>query len=680
MKRGKRSNEERTRRKLLELWQSDEDFGAAIGCVATTFTFDAAFFEEECLGRFAGIQSDPNDNARAYVIEREEKLAQCFAAVIVDQTHVPTHRSLRWQVLAARVRGGILHAKLTLLVWQNRIRMLVGSANLTEPGYRRNLENMAVFEFGQAPEDGGPLELLEGALDYLEHARSLAAGAEATSGPQAGLRRFLGTVRRLSSDWQSPSRPRSEPRAHLLDIRPGRPTLFEQLGELNSSRPFHTAMVVSPFYDDGEGCTRVVAALATLLTKRGPRAIHFIASGARLPDGAIELQLPKALKDGGKCTHRFALVEECPDQGRQPGDRALHAKSLWIERDDAAIYCLGSSNFTSAGTGLSRGGGNYELNVAYVLPDRSKFAAIYRQSQPPHQDLDLDEDDVRFLEELPDRTTDADDLSGLPLAFGEAIYDPSHPATLRLDIDSSAPVRFQISTDDGTQFLDSSDWRTLGATTPWIRPWSLPKPPSHLLVTWHDEYEERRSVWPVNVVDPSHLPPPEELLSLDLEELLQVLTSARPPHETVIHLLTRRSRGTPPNAQEMDPHRRVDTRGFLLQRMRRFSNALEGLRERLERPAHSIESLCWRLHGPFGVRALANRLVQENAEEAAFLIAELASAVAAVKLTTGGDLTESTVQQVRSVLLRELRDMAKQRPGHSSLLAYVDETFREIAP
>ena len=38
-------------------------FGRPLGCVATAFTFDAAF-EEQCLARFLALQSSPNETRR----------------------------------------------------------------------------------------------------------------------------------------------------------------------------------------------------------------------------------------------------------------------------------------------------------------------------------------------------------------------------------------------------------------------------------------------------------------------------------------------------------------------------------------------------------------------------------------------------------------------------------------
>ena len=68
--------------RLLNLWSPDPDAGAPIGCVATTFTLGASHFEEQCLARFVSMETAPAENARAYIVEREEKLSQIFACVL----------------------------------------------------------------------------------------------------------------------------------------------------------------------------------------------------------------------------------------------------------------------------------------------------------------------------------------------------------------------------------------------------------------------------------------------------------------------------------------------------------------------------------------------------------------------------------------------------------------------
>jgi hypothetical protein len=136
---------------------------------------------------------------------------------------------------------------------------------------------------------------------------------------------------------------------------------------------------------------------------------------------------------------------------------------------------------------------------------------------------------------------------------------------------------------------------------------------------------------PVNVVSGSTLPPPDELKDLPLEALINILTSARPLHQALRAYLARRGKEDA-NGQGrqgpafFDPLKRVDSSGFLLQRTRRVSLALNGLRERLERPVVSKESLEWRLRGPVGALALKTALVKEakSDEERMFLLSELA--------------------------------------------------------
>lgn len=647
-------------------------------CVTELFTFDSAFFEEECLTRFAGVESDPSDNDRIYVIEREEKFAQCFAAVIVDQAHAPMYRSLRWQVLVARVSHGIQHAKLSLLVWRKRIRVLIGSANLTEPGYRRNYENVAAFEFGPAENDT-PREMLDQVLAFVEDLRKLAAGAASSQGPQAGLMRFLQGVKNQIRGWPRPLWERGEPRAVLLPILRGRSSLFAQLGELVTGSPYDRAWIQSPFFDDGEGAKRVVAQLVSLLAQRGDRMLSFIVPGSRLPSGLVEIGAPEVLRTPflKRVEHSFSIVVD-----REVDDlRSLHAKSLWLERSDAAIYCLGSSNFTCAGTGLAgKERGNYELNVAYVLPDSgADFARVCEETYPPRDEVDLETDDVRFLLEVRDRTTDGGELVGLPEAFGEATYEPGSTPMVTCEIWPEAPISFVIADPDKSALLEGGAWRKQGSPLSIKLAWTCTRQPSHLRVTWKREGgEEALSIWPVNVSDPSSLPPPEELRGLSLDELLQILTSAAPPHQTMARILERRSEGSVASVADLDPHRRVDTRGFLLQRMRRFSTALEGMRERLERPVYSREALSWRLSGPFGIAALATRLVEEEKEGAAFMITELAMMMASVEIPASGELSVNDVNAALATSIEDLRALATTISAPPNLANYVTRTFAEI--
>lgn len=681
MRGGPRSYAEQTRTKLLELWGGEESYGRALGCLTTTFTFDAELFEEQCLARFLGIQSNPNETAKAYLIEREEKLSQCFACVLVDRGHAAPDRSLRWHLLpVALPGGGVLHAKLTLLVWEDLIRVLIGSANLTEPGYRRNQEMMAVLEFN--PHEGGaPRELLTQCLAFIDQVRRYAPGYDrADAGPQAALTAFLQSVR-TRIEVLPPTR-REDAQCALLSLVPGGPSIVAQLKDHWRGPAPDRAWVVSPFFDVEDGANDTAKRFAELLTNRGPRSLFFCAPGRKLPDGKMQLDAPACLRDSSHpaLEHGFTYIPERYENDGKDIDRPLHAKALWLEREERALCMLGSSNFTAAGLGLHPKH-NIELNVTYVIGNvRSQFARLCLEAWPRDEDLP-DLADVQFLEEGQSDSGEMTDGAVLPAAFGLALFVlDTRGARLELEINAEAPAEFTVQAQNGRFLVRGADWWRDGKPQKVIVSWETRRPPSAIEVHWQDdEGGECIAPWIVNVADASSLPPPDELGSLSLEELMEILTSARPLHEVVTRILERREKkGDGDLAVAVDPHRKVDTSQFLLRRMRRVADALEGMRRRLEQPLGSTEALRWRLRGPIGPLALAKRLAEEDPKGAAFMISEVATTLHSVSWRPLGSLGSREVSAEVGHTIQALHELAQNVPAPGNLAKYVRDSFKEL--
>jgi hypothetical protein len=181
MRRSKRADLPDGRGRLLDLWVAPEQAGEPIGCIATTFTFDPGFFEEQCLARFLGMETNAQEQGAAYLIEREEKLRACRACVVVDRSNAGEARSLGWDLLSVRVPHGCQHAKVALLCWATHTRVIVGSANLTIPGYRSNIEIAGALNFWEG--DGEPSVLLASVGQFLREL--LARTFEATARTRA---------------------------------------------------------------------------------------------------------------------------------------------------------------------------------------------------------------------------------------------------------------------------------------------------------------------------------------------------------------------------------------------------------------------------------------------------------------------------------------------------------------
>jgi len=669
--------------KLLEQWEAPEGAGDPVGCVATTFSFSPAFFEEECLSRFIKLETDAAEDGPLYLVEREEKLAQVVcAAVLVDQHNCKGTRSLRWDLHPARVNDGILHSKISLLCWADWIRLIVGSANLTEDGYRRNQEVFGVLDYHDGSES--PKQVLTDAIVYL---RELMHASQTGEDNSAAKRwdAFLDRVQSKAAEWREST---GEHRRRQLSVSalltgPGKADVFRQLGDIwPSGSPPHTAKVLSPFFDPPGAANRPADAIWKVVRKRGNAVVSYCLEMEEVPgEKSLLAMAPSTLvsvkppRDSARVVLRRVQTEP---------DRPLHAKELMFEDDRFALLMIGSSNFTSAGMGLGKTV-NYEANLVYIL-DKNK-----RGGDRGYKDLakrfpeSVAVDSVRFGPACDDQDSPAETVL-LPPDFKSATYRlrDENVGELVLEFGNDLPAQWQLFSEDEKLLRDAAEWETAGRPSRWVVPWpSLA--PSGILVTWPDA--QGKAWWPVNVESSSDLPPPEELKELPLEILINLLTSARPLHEVLRRYLRRHDNGDTvvyTSFKDADPHKRVDTSGFLLQRTRRFSWALNSLRKRMERPVATEECLLnWRIHGPVGVMAVANALKREarSTEESLFLVAELALELTRVNPEDApGYLPASRVREVLLETARALCEGGDLRKGsiNKNLQVYLNSVLALI--
>jgi hypothetical protein len=676
--------------RLLDAWSAPQGAGRPIACVASTFTFDAVFFEEECLARFLRLETNPSQDGIAYLIEREEKLAEARVGVLVDRRHVEPLRSLRWDLLAVRVPGGLQHSKVILLVWERTMRVVVASANLTESGYCLNREVFGALDYI----DGGeaPRAVAEDAIAFLRTvATRFVSGDETTTGPKARALEALEDARQRLAAMTL-----REPKSVRCQFAPGgavaahgsaRP--LQRVAEaLPQGRRPSRAVVVSPFFD--EESPSALEAVSELLLQYGSRSIDFGAEGRALEDGRQRLHLPAWVGCPPKRSPTVRLHQVIGEDD-EAEIRPLHAKMICLEREgEYRVSMIGSSNFTRAGLSLGDAPGNLEANLVYSArrdPHARRLAAIAPALQGP-----FDPDQVE-LDPLPDPDADVAEGDDLPAFFGEVLYcasasEPELQLTLAGD-GVRAPQGWVVRQPGGSALYDAAAWERDGRPEAPRLPWQPPRPPSHLEVRWTGEGDVAREAhWIVNVERPSTLPPPSELRDLPLDTLLTILTSAQPLHVVLRRLLSRQTRTAAPSAPgvDIDPLKRFEDRTALLHRTRATARALDSLRERLERPCAYLEALRWRLHGPVGPVHLAKALAKEarSPGEAAFLITEVALTVARSRLNgASSTLAPQTVDQARAEVIRQLQELIDDEglaEAAPDLHAYVREAMAEVAP
>lgn len=673
--------------RILDAWIPSEDAGDPVGCVATTFTFNSAFFEEECLGRFLQLETDATEDGPAYLIEREEKLAQlACAAVLVDQHHAQGARSLRWDLIPARPRTGIQHAKVSLLLWSRRARLIVASANLTEDGYRRNLEVFGAIDYYVGSDS--PLAVLDDVVGFLAEASLEGLQSGEPKGPALSRwQAFLGQARRVSRNWGTREYPRgfAKPRIHAVLSGPRRPDVLEGIRiHWPEQSPPAAAYVLSPFFDPPESQNEPAKAIWNLLRQRGEASVSFLVNAEEIPGSkALLLHAPESLQ---KATPKRDAAETIFERLKLEEGRPLHAKCFWLENDWVVLYLMGSSNFTSPGLGLGSTR-NWEANLAYVINGQTevRIQKALDSAWPESDELPSD-CELRWQPSKDEGEDSAsDDLLPLPGFFREATYSRGKEDESRIDLRfSDQPLAgWELLTEDGDAVVASeASWNLAGRPNPYLISWTRERPPAGFLVSWQGG--AARAWWPVNVLNADSLPPPDDLRDLPLEVLIDILTSAKPLH-LALAAWVRRKRNAAPSAETspLDPHKRVDTSGFLLQRTRRISLALNGLRQRLEMPVASDQALSWRLYGPVGVRALAQAIEREarSTAEKLFLLAELCLELSRVRpQQTPGSLGRSVVRNAINAAIEDIRKLMPEEilSAEPELARYCDAVFKEV--
>lgn len=246
---------------------------------------------------------------------------------------------------------GVQHAKLILLAGPRQGRLLLGSGNLTVPGYGRNLELFNRYDLRVAGDTPSPDETaypFAGAwqlLRLLQENAGLSAAAQNQLDAVQELAPWLGATRDRSSEmalWHS----------------------FDQsiYGRLRALGPVRELQIIAPFWH--------LDAIQALVQHFRPR---------RLVVG-VDAVVPNL--DGAALAARCAAwgcALELRAISANEGHRGLHAKAI-IGIGDAGAWCVtGSANCTPpALLHAWRNGGNLELVSWQSSPDPGAFEPMWQ--------------------------------------------------------------------------------------------------------------------------------------------------------------------------------------------------------------------------------------------------------------------------------------------------------------
>lgn len=610
---------------MLELWRPPQHAGDAIGCLATTYTFQPALFDEQCLARFLDIESEPDREDLAYLLERESRLEGVYAGVLVDYTQAGVEHSLRWDVLPVRIWAGKQHAKISLLVWERHVRLIISSANLTEPGYRSNQEIAAAVDLTPQEADS---ELTGQALSFLRSLLAFVPGAAARPPEVQRAMEFLDAVERRTRVWKPPGRSRRVRQQLVATLpargdAPARSALNEAIGAFyRRGRTPNKVWIASPFFDIDEKHSRVLGALFRVMARGIGRELRLCVPAVPTdePVATPRLAAPKALWRTGIGHKAAVTVEVLPDTDSDKNRRPWHAKMLAFQSPRYSGLMIGSSNFTCAGMGTAQHR-NAEVNlltlaerVAYGR-ETSELEAVWPETKPV-----TNPEKAEWLGAHPEQVEEEVAGTGrVPAGFLFASYQAGDVRQIVLGLDpDQLPPTWSVHTCglDGRELLSAAQWADQGRLSRAVLPWTPVQPPEKLLVRW----TEGEAFLPLNVEDSRALPPPVELERMTADDLLAILAASDP--SAAFRAWSRRHHKSDLYDDELDsatpidldPLRRYDLQSTFLHRVRRRARVLALMRANLQRPVWGRQALEWRLRGMVGIQALAHRFVRDLAQ------------------------------------------------------------------
>jgi hypothetical protein len=369
-----KDSEDISSRKLIDRLAPDEDWGPMIGLLATTYELNPDFLEMDFLPSVFGLGAW-DDRSWATRIALEKRLCELDGAVILTDArrYRSRPRSLRLQLQpVVSPLGSALHAKVTLLLFDRAVRLIVGSANLTDQGYRRNREVVAVLTASQGSKKEATL--IGKALSGMDEALAPWLTVDA----RRLIRRSLDTLQPWANGVSDPDTDfvwtygQRKLWRGFIDRWP--------VGEL-----IKRISILSPFWSEDAGLT--LTSFLAELKKTGSLAadaeVRLLTDAFEGPDGQFVPVLPLGYATydwatlGVKATAQAVSPKVQPEElgGMEgfTGKRALHAKVVLMEGARKALAYLGSANFTAHGWGFL---GDQSANVeAGIILRRSAQSA-----------------------------------------------------------------------------------------------------------------------------------------------------------------------------------------------------------------------------------------------------------------------------------------------------------------
>ncbi|WP_292931397.1 hypothetical protein [Noviherbaspirillum sp.] len=604
---------------MLDFWQKPAGAGDPVAVLATTFALEPDFFERNCLARFLEVSSVDEDTGSVddvvASVELHELLQNTRVTILADRSAPVQRTSLLWDLLSCRVDGGLLHAKAAVLLWENKTRVVLGSANLTAAGYRRQIELGLSADLG--PGCLFPPDVLTAIADELESYLRLVPGYA------TGVAVFTRAVSTLELFRQRIVQQPAEQLAVRVAFAPTNATTgpLDRLSAVWRGAQPLCAIHLSPFWDSKD---------QTALT-----ATRKLLTGRPADERSQHVAVVLGPRGQTSFSHHLASAVDTVQQLKELDKevRTLHAKCLLIKSKEWVAALVGSSNHTKSGLGLTQHGRHREMNVWFGAPCNTKEGKALLDLIQLGKNVPADAEEVEPKDE------DEAELPALPPCFGlcrVARKSADSPWELHLGIiaTSDMPASWEISIAAGDPpFQTRTQWEVDGEPETVMISLTQKTLPMYVLVRWNGN----ETPWAVLADNRCDLPLGPALSNLRAQHLLDALATGRSLAQALREELERKNTEVDTKTGIiLDPLKRLEVKESLLRKGRALAASLSAMHRRLERQIITIDTLRARLASPLGPEFVATKVAeafeagQQTRAEAVFTIAEIALTVGRV--------------------------------------------------
>ena len=643
---------------------SDVD-GSLVGAVFSTYGLaldQPDFFGQDFLPTLLGLGGV---RARGYAspVTLDRVLATADVSLICDAHAVApgVRPTLRIDVLP--IGHKVHHAKVMLIHRQNRVRLLVGSANLTHEGFRRQRESAVVMDFYEGCRL--PLSILKNAV--ARWAEVLGDSADEQ------VHRVFDGVSRQADAWSASSRFQAASDISVVFGGDEKPLWRQFVDAWPQGEPVLNWHICSPSWPqvDRSASRNPFEAIANALRDRGSSLANCdleIIACADSPGPNALPQFPFALlnhlreqsfpiQHGRILPARLEAAKDEIPAGMAGENRALHAKWIVLAGPATVVAMMGSANFTRRGLGVLRNldAANIEAGVIMRWP-RGKWHP--KEWRPPIQGQEIDwaTCSVACLKDPPSEEEKVSDWPDFIRRIELAIYWDHLP-----DPDGRLFVYFRAGnvTDFSLTFpsLSASNQSPVihGSVSTAYDPFSTAVSASNVRamlarrvveVVW--ARNKRRSLFPVNVLHESKAGMPSVLGARPSEEELLAYFHGSISEEDLLFRLEQQARegdgnGKPPVPEDVDRIRRLQN--YIV---REFVEGLYGLSRMIQESSYSPRAAEQAILGDFSPTCLAEQIVhaftvgKRTPAAAAFQLVELLRVIADLDWPSAGVISSET--------------------------------------